>query len=123
TDPGVAPGSEASISGSLLPLAIQPPVAPLAPPASAPAAAVSEASYDAHGVLVPVYSRTRRAPPYALVDEDGQVLKYVSPSPGLNLHRYLGKRVGVVGQRGYLPTLEARHVTAQRVIQLDRHQR
>lgn len=87
------------------------------------AASGAGAEYDARGTLVPVHSRTGRVPPYALVDGNGQVLKYVSPSPGLNLHRYLGKQIGIVGQRGYLPAIEARHVTAHRVIQLDRHLR
>jgi len=88
---------------------------------SAPAEA--EVKYDGSGWLVPVHSATGAAPPFALLDAQGEVLGYVSPTPGLNLQRYVRKQVGIFGLRGYVPTLNKPHVTAERVVDLDRHLR
>jgi hypothetical protein len=77
--------------------------------------------FDGTGWLLPVHSRKRTAPPYALLDGDGKILQFVSPSPGLNLHRYLRKEIGIYGQKSYIPALEKRHLTAHRVVELDRH--
>jgi len=102
---------------------------PASPPASSsapPPAEIETASgvkYDGSGWLVPVHSTTGTAPPFALLDAQGEVLGYVSPTPGLNLQRYLRKQVGIFGLRGYVPTLNKPHVTAERVVELDRHLR
>lgn len=99
--------------------------APLA--ASSPSDAADDASpevkYDGTGWLVPVHSATGAAPPFALLDAQGEVLGYVSPTPGLNLQRYLRKQVGIFGLRGFVPTLNKPHVTAERVVDRDRHLR
>jgi hypothetical protein len=88
-------------------------------------APLADPRYDAEGWLKPVVSRKSDKPlaPYAVVDRDGQPLCFVTPSPGLNLHRYLNKQVGVYGRRGYLEELKRPHVTAERVIDLDRQLR
>lgn len=95
--------------------------------ASSPDGAADGASpdvkYDGSGWLVPVHSATGAAPPFALLDAQGEVLGYVSPTPGLNLQRYLRKQVGIFGLRGFVPTLNKPHVTAERVVDLDRHLR
>ena len=59
-----------------------------------------------------------QAPPYAILDDNGQVLEFVSPAPGLNLHRYLKKRVGVFGYQSYLPSLKTPHITVYRIVDL-----
>lgn len=105
-----------------------PPAASSPPPAVSAAAetAASDAAgvkYDGSGWLVPVHSTTGTAPPFALLDAQGEVLGYVSPTPGLNLQRYLRKQVGIFGLRGYVPSLNKPHVTAERVVELDRHLR
>ena len=79
--------------------------------------------FDGTGWLLPVHSKRRASPPYALLDQEGRILQFVSPSPGLNLHRYLKKEVGIYGQRAYLPSLDKPHLTAHRVVELDRHRR
>lgn len=79
-----------------------------------------EPRFDGTGWLLPVHSTKRVAPPYALMDDNGHVLHYVSPAPGLNLHRYERKRVGIYGQRGQTQTLNAPHLTAHRIVDLDR---
>lgn len=80
-------------------------------------------AYDGKGWLMPVQSLKQPAPPFALLDADGRILKFVSPAPGLNLRRYIKKEIGVIGKRGYVDSLDMAHVTADRIVELDRHRR
>jgi hypothetical protein len=75
--------------------------------------------FDGLGRLTRVVSQQMGMPQYALVDEQGNVKHYVSPAPGVNLRRYLGHQVGVNGQRGFIPELNAEHVTARRITTMD----
>ncbi len=75
--------------------------------------------YDAVGILRPVVSRRPGAPQFALVDERGQVVSFVTATPDLNLQPYLGHRIGVVGNRGYIPEFQRSNVTAARVTPLN----
>ncbi len=77
--------------------------------------------FDGHGWLLPVHSSKRESPPYALLDEKGTILHFVSPAPGLNLHRYLRKEIGIIGQRSRSGLLDKPHLTAHRVVNLQRH--
>ncbi len=79
-----------------------------------------EVEFDATGWLVPVHSLVPGAPPYALVNEENTTLSYLTPAPGRNLHRYLGRPVGVIGERSYVPHLDAPHVMVRRMVDLDR---
>lgn len=79
--------------------------------------------FDGVGWLTQVWSKGNSSPPYALVDAQGQLLQWVSPAPGLNLHRYLRKEVGIFGQRTAQTALEKPHLTAERVVDLARHRR
>jgi SH3-like domain-containing protein len=91
-------------------------------PASDPAAAPSPPEggrYDAVGILRPVVSKRPGAPQFALVDGRGQVVSFVSATPDVNLQPYLGRRVGVVGNRGFIPEFHRAHVTAGRVMPLE----
>ena len=81
----------------------------------------AEADFDATGWLVPVHSLVPGAPPYALVNEENTTLSYLTPAPGHNVHRYLGRPVGIIGQRSYVPHLDAPHITVRRVVDLERH--
>jgi hypothetical protein len=74
--------------------------------------------YDAVGVLRPVVSKRPGAPQFALVDDRGQVVTFVTPTPDVNLQPYLGRRVGVAGNRGFIPEFNRAHVTAGRVTPL-----
>jgi hypothetical protein len=58
-------------------------------------------------------------PRFALLDEEGNVRSYVTPSTGVNLYKYVGQQIGVVGQRGYMPEQKAQHVTASHITVLD----
>jgi uncharacterized protein YgiM (DUF1202 family) len=109
-------GRRANPSAANVAQAGQPQATPL-PGAAAPAAAGGP--YDAVGILRPVVSRRAGAPQFALVDERGQVVSFVTSTPDLNLQPYLGHRVGVVGNRGYIPEFQRSNVTAARVTPLN----
>ena len=83
-----------------------------------------ETTYDATGYLNELYrDRGRSRPTYVLQDGNGKILFHIAPAPGLNLHRYLKKEIGVIGQRGFHQQLKLEHVTAERVVELDRIRR
>jgi uncharacterized protein YgiM (DUF1202 family) len=90
-----------------------------APQSNGVATTVAGVQYDAVGILRPVVSRRPGAPQFALVDERGQVISFVTSTPDLNLQPYLGHRVGVVGNRGYIPEFQRSNVTAARVTPLN----
>lgn len=92
---------------------------PATPAPNAVATNATGGPYDAVGILRPVVSRRPGAPQFALVDERGQVVSFVSPGPDLNLQPYLGHRVGIVGNRGYIPEFQRSNVTASRVTPLN----
>lgn len=84
----------------------------------------SSSPYEATGFLNELVRNSgRNKPTYVLQDENGKILHHVAPAPGINMHRYLKKKVGVVGQRGYNRQLQLPHVTAERVVELDRVRR
>jgi hypothetical protein len=78
-----------------------------------------ESPFDGQGWLRQVVSRKPGAPQFALLNAAGEVTCFVTAAPGTNLRPYLGKQVGLVGTRGYMPEFKARHVTARRVTLLD----
>jgi uncharacterized protein YgiM (DUF1202 family) len=79
--------------------------------------------FDGTGWLLPVHSTKKASPPYALLDKEGNILQFVSPAPGLNLNRYLRKEIGVFGQKDQTTTLDKPHLTAHRIVELDRHRK
>jgi hypothetical protein len=87
--------------------------------ANAAAVPTANGQYDAVGILRPVVSRRPGAPQFALVDERGQVVSFVTATPDLNLQPYLGHRIGVYGNRGYIPEFQRSNVTASRVTPLN----
>lgn len=82
------------------------------------AALAAAGRFDATGILRPVVSKRPGAPQFALVDERGQVVTFVTPTPDLNLQPYLGRRIGIAGNRGFIPEFNRAHVTAGRVTPL-----
>jgi hypothetical protein len=74
--------------------------------------------YDAVGILRPVVSKRAGAPQFALVNEHGQVVSFITPTPDVNLQPYVGHQIGVTGTRGYIPEFQRAHVTAGRVAPL-----
>lgn len=84
------------------------------------AAELADATFDAEGWLMPVHSTRLAAPPFALLDDDGRVICYVQPSPGLNLRRYTKRHVGLMGNRQYAGELRANLLTATRVVRREK---
>lgn len=76
--------------------------------------------FDAHGWLNElVTAGGTRESSFVLQTDGGQITHHVTAAPGLNLRRYLKKRVGIIGARGWDERLKLDHVTAARVVTLD----
>ena len=67
------------------------------------------------GTIVEVYSADPHRPPFALTDQGGRTIAYVTPAPGLDLRTFLGGPVRVVGETGYLRKLRTPHILATEV--------
>ena len=75
--------------------------------------------YDAVGILKPVVSKREQAPRFALIDDRGDVVSFVTPTPDLNLQPYLGQRIGVHGKREYISEFRKAHVAAGRITPIE----
>ena len=79
-------------------------------------------TYDAYGWLDKLVRDSGKSPStFVIKDESGKITHHVSPAPGLNLHRYLRQKVGVIGQRGFHQQLRLDHVTIERVVVLQKN--
>jgi hypothetical protein len=120
TGTGVAQNGQLPITPT--PGASMSPVQGMTPPTGTALASIAPDAaggpYDAVGVLRPVVSKRPGAPQFALVDDRGQVLSFVTPTPDVNLQPYLGRRVGVVGNKGFIAEFNRSHVTAARITPL-----
>ncbi|MBI1903891.1 MAG: hypothetical protein HYS13_22545 [Planctomycetia bacterium] len=82
----------------------------------APAVVSVGGGFDGRGRLVPVEGGGKAgAPRFALLDESGGLLYYVTPSPSVNLRAYVDKLVGIYGTRSYNAEAKAQQLTARRV--------
>ncbi len=66
------------------------------------------------GFLVQVYSARPNTPPFALTDNGGRTLAYVTPVPGTNLRMHLNNYIRIEGQRGFVNGMDTPHVMANR---------
>lgn len=64
------------------------------------------------GRLATVVSRRPDAPRWALVDENNNVLTFVTPQAGVNLAPLVGQQVSVRGAKGYMPEYKRDYVVA-----------
>ena len=67
------------------------------------------------GYLVQVYSARSSSPPFALTDNTGRTIAYVTPTPGTNLRVHLNSEVHVAGHPGYVTGLNTPHIVATTV--------
>lgn len=88
--------------------------------ASLPDRQVDITRYDGYGWLMPVVTKRPNLPRYVLTDNQGNILQFVSPRPGLNLSRYEKRRVGIYGERDFLPSVSQPHLVAERIVTMDR---
>jgi hypothetical protein len=79
----------------------------------------NDGRFDGTGILVQVAASKPGSPRYALANDNGVVLCYVTAAPGVNLYGYLGRRVGLVGNRGYMPERQATHIMAKHITPLE----
>ncbi len=78
-------------------------------------------NYDAYGYLnVLVRNGGLQESTFVLQDETGRITHHVAAQPGVNLRRYLKQPVGIVGNRGFHQGLQMNHVSAERIVPLDR---
>mgnify|MGYP001139996358 CR=1 FL=1 len=75
--------------------------------------------FDAMGRLMRVVSAKPGAPTYALLDAQGEVVCYLTPAPGINLHPLEGKWIGVNGITGLMLEPRAKHVAVKQIALLD----
>lgn len=57
--------------------------------------------FDGAGVIRRVVARTPNMPQHALVAPNGRILAYLQPVPGLPLDQYVGRPMGVYGNRSH----------------------
>ncbi len=55
-------------------------------------------------------------PGFALIAPDGRLLAYVTPQPGVQAEEWVGKPVGLVGERDHDPALGRDHIRAKRMV-------
>ncbi len=91
-----------------------------APRASTPIPSLSSSPVNeprvgsASGFLVQVYSARPNSPPYALTDEAGLTVAYVTPYPGVNLRNHLNSRIAVRGNEKLLQGMSTPHILVDR---------
>ncbi|TWT76286.1 hypothetical protein CA13_67790 [Planctomycetes bacterium CA13] len=68
------------------------------------------------GFLVQVYSARKDSPPFALTDNGGRTIAYVTPTPGVNLRMHLNSEIQVQGVQTYLRGLNTPHIIASHAL-------
>ncbi len=61
--------------------------------------------FDGAGIVQRAATAGTGTPAYVLITPQGRVLAYLQPAGGLNLEPYVGKAMGIYGQRSYRPDL------------------
>ena len=81
---------------------------------------IDNSMFDATGTLVMVRSRRTGIPQYALTNSSGEVIKFLSTRSPADLSNFVNKEVGVLGELGFIRSLNTGHVVANRVVLLQR---
>ncbi len=92
------------------PIEQQPTLVPQRKPLPAPPAAPQQnpqpaPKFDGAGIVQRAAAAGTGTPAYVLITPQGRVLAYLQPTNGLNLEPYIGKAMGIYGQRAYHPEL------------------
>lgn len=61
--------------------------------------------FDGAGIVQRAATAGTGTPAYVLITPQGRVLAYLQPVQGLDLEPYVGKAMGIIGQRSYQPEL------------------
>jgi SH3-like domain-containing protein len=76
----------------------------------------AESETDGYGWLIPVATNRADLPRFALTNDEGVIMQFVSPRAGLNLRPHLRQKVRILGERSFLPSLGKPHVSAARIV-------
>ncbi|MGB7344086.1 MAG: hypothetical protein WBD20_07725 [Pirellulaceae bacterium] len=76
------------------------------------------AAPSASGYLVQVYSARQNSPPYALTDNVGNTIAYVTPAPGVNLRHHINSEVSILGSQGFVQGLNTPHIVASEAVRV-----
>ncbi|WP_010581907.1 SH3 domain-containing protein [Schlesneria paludicola] len=90
--PITQPGSSAPVLGPAQPVASG--QAPAAAPSTGPTP-----SFDGAGIVQRITNATPGGPQFVLIAPDGRMLSVLQPGPGVDLNRYNGRPMGVIGPR------------------------
>ncbi len=105
-------GSMWSSLGALGSRPIRPGVLPGGSPADGRPTWTPPEQMETTGRLATVVSRRPDAPRWALVDEQNNVLVFVTPQAGVNMAPLVGQQVTVRGARGYMPEYKRPYMVA-----------
>ena len=89
----------------LEPIPENPPAAGPPPGNPSPPARPGVPRFDGAGIVQKAAAAGTGTPAYVLVTPQGRVLAYLQPANGLNLEAYVGKAMGIYGQRSFRPEL------------------
>jgi uncharacterized protein YgiM (DUF1202 family) len=71
--------------------------------------------FDGAGIVQRSGNPLGTVPPYVLTAPNGKLLAFLEPGPGTNLESYVGKSVGIIGQRGFDARLQADRIVVRRM--------
>ena len=86
------------------------------PPAQRPAqpqTTPSAPAFDGAGIVQKMAKTFPGGPQFVLIAPDGRMLSFLTPSPGVDLSRYVGRAMGVTGQRVHRNDWNADTITVQ----------
>jgi len=87
---------------------------PDAPANSVPGGQVMP-KFDGAGIVQRSGNPLGTVPPYVLVAPNGKLLAFLEPGPGANLEPYVGKSMGIIGQRGFDARLQADRIVVRKM--------
>lgn len=93
-----------------------PHIAPIpdAPSNTAPGGHVMP-KFDGAGIVQRSGNPLGTVPPYVLIAPNGKLLAFLEPGPGANLEPYIGKSMGIIGQRGFDARLQADRIVVRKM--------
>jgi hypothetical protein len=83
-------------------------------PTAAPGGQVMP-KFDGAGIIQRSGNPLGTVPPYVLTAPNGKLLAFLEPGPGTNLEPYVGKSMGIIGQRGFDARLQADRIVVRRM--------
>ena len=84
------------------------------PASDAPTGPVTP-KFDGAGIIRRSGNPIGTVPPYVLISPQGRLLAFLEPGPRMNLEPYVGRSMGVIGQRGFDARLQADRIVVRRL--------